>query len=517
MATGSGLLTVPPAQRTLRASSRNRRPAAYACVFVMLLLVVAIPLPASGGAVGPVLILAPGNPSANLRLGTAESFPFTVRNLDPNSPAFVQVSTTQPRGWEAHASLSAVPLGSAKDPANASVTLDIVVNAVSQDFITGVVQATFTVFSAGASGTETDGITVSPANPFVIALFPNPLPAPLNTAYGVFLIDLALFAIVGEAVILIQEPLVRAFSRAANRASADRAVRRLRVPVMVLATFAGLLYSVEILPASILIGYVEDALRIAVYVLATYLVYKIVDSLLTYWGGRFAKAHTEARIDELLVPILRKVALVVAIIVAIFFVLRATNVDLTVFVAGGVVVSMVLAFAAQDTLSNFFSGIYILVDRPFIEGDVIQLQSGEECRVDYIGLRSTRLYYPRMNEIIVMPNNKLSSDRITNLMHPDARSWVEVAISVAADSDTGKVRGTLAEIARANPKVLSTDGGAKVFLSGIAGDAFDFRLRAPVGDFRDRDAVASDLREAILRAFREKGITMAGPAQADSK
>ena len=99
----------------------------------------------------------------------------------------------------------------------------------------------------------------------------------------------------------------------------------------------------------------------------------------------------------------------------IIFALNASGIEITALLAGAGIMGIVIAFAAQDTLSNFFSGIHLLLDRPFKIGDVIYMEPGKYWRVINVGMRSTRLYSIFDHELVIMPNNSVANQKIINI------------------------------------------------------------------------------------------------------
>jgi small-conductance mechanosensitive channel len=122
--------------------------------------------------------------------------------------------------------------------------------------------------------------------------------------------------------------------------------------------------------------------------------------------------------------------------------------------------SLAVAIALQDTLGNFFAGLYIKADRPIEEGHYVRLESGEEGYVDHIGWRNTRI---RMlpNNIVVVPNSKLVQSHITNYYLPDKELAFLVQVGVHYDSDLKEVERVTCEVAK---EVLQTvPGGVLTF------------------------------------------------------
>src|SRR5262245_44360572 len=96
---------------------------------------------------------------------------------------------------------------------------------------------------------------------------------------------------------------------------------------------------------------------------------------------------------------------------------------LTALGVGGLAV----ALALQDTLANFFAGVHILVETPIRVGDFIRLSTGEEGVVADIGWRTTRVR-ALANNMIVIPNTRITSGNLTNFNLPDARVATEVIV-----------------------------------------------------------------------------------------
>ena len=90
-------------------------------------------------------------------------------------------------------------------------------------------------------------------------------------------------------------------------------------------------------------------------------------------------------------PLLDILGSILIIVFGITNFLSTFNVEFGVLVAGVGVVGLVIALAAQDTLSNFFSGILLLLDQGFKTGDMIYFND-TYCLIREIGLRSTKIY-----------------------------------------------------------------------------------------------------------------------------
>lgn len=177
--------------------------------------------------------------------------------------------------------------------------------------------------------------------------------------------------------------------------------------------------------------------------------------------------------------------------------------------------SLAVAIGLQDTLGNFFAGLYLKVDRPIDIGHYIKLQSGEEGYVVRIGWRSTRI---RMlpNNMVIVPNNKLVQDNITNYHLPDRELIVPITVGVAYDSDLEKVEHVTAEVAKEVMQTVS--GGVRDFAPEIRYHAFgqssvDFTVALRAREFIDAAALKHEFIKRLHARYAREGIAMPFPTR----
>lgn len=205
-------------------------------------------------------------------------------------------------------------------------------------------------------------------------------------------------------------------------------------------------------------------------------------------------------------------------LVAVVVILENLGVHLTAVWTTLGIGSVAVALALQDTLGNFFAGLYILADRPIRPHDYIRLDSGQEGYVIRVGWRSALLRTPQ-NSVIVVPNSTLAKAVITNFSRPEERLVVTLQVGVAYGSDARRVEGLLVEIARDTAKegydgLLPSPEPVARLVPGFGPSTLDFTLVFQVRSFADRDAVQSELRKRILERFAREKIEMPYPTQA---
>ncbi len=165
-----------------------------------------------------------------------------------------------------------------------------------------------------------------------------------------------------------------------------------------------------------------------------------------------------------------------------------------------------IGLALQGALSNFAGGLMILLFRPFRVGDYISTASGEGTVHD-ITVFYTVLITPD-NKHVTLPNGGLTNTAVTNYSREKTRR-VDLAFSVAYNSDLTEVRRLLLDAARAHPMVLAEpEPTARLNEQGDSALIFVLRAWCPTEHYWD---VRFDLNEAVKKSFDEHSIEIPFP------
>ena len=156
-----------------------------------------------------------------------------------------------------------------------------------------------------------------------------------------------------------------------------------------------------------------------------------------------------------LIPLLANIVRVLIITASAFAALSIWEVDITPLLASAGIAGVAVALAAKDTLSNFFGGISVFMDRPYKIGDYINLSSGERGEVVDIGIRSTRIQ-TRDDIQIIIPNAIIASAKIINESAPQPLFRTRIKVGVAYGSDLDQVENILMKVALDSPLVVNT-------------------------------------------------------------
>ena len=339
--------------------------------------------------------------------------------------------------------------------------------------------------------------------------FDNILPPPLDTPIGAFIVNIGIWALIALIISFLISPVIHTFAKKTETRLDDLIVEMVRKPILILILLYGIIHSVMRLNIKVGIRVsIFQVYSLIVIFIGIYVVYRIFDGVLDEISER-KMGDTFANV---LKPVFEKIGAIVIIAGGLIIAMKVVGFDITALLAGAGVAGLVIAFAAQDTLSNFFSGMHLLLDRPFTMGDVILLESGEYCRVESVGMRSTKLYSIFDHELIVLPNNNIANQMIVNLVQPDTKMRVSIDVGVAYGSDLEKVNKILNDVVKNHDDIVDTDEFPTVVRFKEFGDSsLDFTVRFWVDDYMKQWEVSSEVRDRIDKRFKEEGITIPFP------
>jgi small-conductance mechanosensitive channel len=193
------------------------------------------------------------------------------------------------------------------------------------------------------------------------------------------------------------------------------------------------------------------------------------------------------------------------------FVLDYLGVSITPLLTALGVSGLAVALALQDTLSNLFAGLNILMARKIRPGDYVRLDTGEEGVVCDVSWRSTTIGAPDDNQIVV-PNAKLASAIYTNTHLPEKEMGLFLPVTVAFASDLARVERVTLETAR---EVLAAPGLAVPgFEPAVRFNAFTelgvrFNVILRVKEYRDLYLLRHEFYKRLHTRYRDEGIRLA--------
>lgn len=242
---------------------------------------------------------------------------------------------------------------------------------------------------------------------------------------------------------------------------------------------------------------------------------KIVTAVIIYWVGKkiaafianmVAKGLKKAEADQILINFLRSFiyfVLLAAIVVAALGQLGIKTTSLLGMLAAA---GLAIGLALKDSLSNFASGVMIVIFRPFKLGDFVEV-AGVSGKIEEIRIFST-FVVTGDNKLVIIPNGQITSDSIINHSAKSERR-VDIPMGVSYEDDLKSARNIMMDIMHEHPLILENPAPS-ILMTELADSSVNFSVRpwAKTGDYW---VVYSDLLEQFKAGLEAGGCNLPYP------
>ena len=252
----------------------------------------------------------------------------------------------------------------------------------------------------------------------------------------------------------------------------------------------------------------EQGLSLAGNLLAALVIFIVgrwVSKLLTRLVTRLL---TKANVDETLTKFLVNIVYALLLVFVVLAAVNRLGVDTTSFAAVLAAAGLAVGFALQSSLSNFASGVMLILYKPFEVGDFVDA-GGSKGVVEEIHLFST-LMRTGDNVQIIVPNSQIIGGTITNFSAKDTRR-IDLVVGCGYGDDLRAVKDFLVELLAADDRILE-DPEPVVAVNELGDSSVNFVVRPWVGA-ADYWAVRWELNEKIKLGFDERGFNIPYPTQ----
>jgi small conductance mechanosensitive channel len=216
------------------------------------------------------------------------------------------------------------------------------------------------------------------------------------------------------------------------------------------------------------------------------------------------KQEIDKTLESFVCNLVRTVLLVFVVVAAI----SALGIQTTSFIAVLGAAGLAVGLALQGSLSNFASGVLIVLFRPYKVGDFVEA-AGISGSVEEVQILTTVLKTGD-NKRVIVPNSQIMDSIITNYSANDTRR-VDMVVGVSYSDDLDKVRQTLEDLVAAEARILD-EPACTIAVSALADSSVNFVVRPWVAS-ADYWGVMFDMTEAIKKRFDKEGITFPFPQQ----
>jgi small-conductance mechanosensitive channel len=321
------------------------------------------------------------------------------------------------------------------------------------------------------------------------------------------------FAVVFVISLVVRNLLLRAI-KAWNARQQSRAGRilyeALRGPLLIWSLMLALHFALQSsdLPARYTATGAQILFVLWIFSLTIMLV-NVVGDIVRWYGTQVPGALPVTTLTQTL-------AQIAVLVLGVSILLAHYDVSITPILTALGVGGLAVALALQDTLSNLFGGFYVAVAGQVRLGDYIKLNTGEEGYVTDIGWRVTTLR-ALANNLIIVPNAKLSQAIVTNYNLPERRLGTNLVVTVPYDCDLEQVEqaigAVLKEAVAEIPGLLPEPAPTLAFDPGFAENGIGLTVIFQVEAFATQAPVRNALRRRIFNRFKELGISVPYPSR----
>jgi len=325
---------------------------------------------------------------------------------------------------------------------------------------------------------------------------------------------LLIFMVLAKVIYFFLKKVVVIWTKKTKTTLDDEILKALEKPIYIGVIVAGLYFA--LIQISALAAYFSEIRLVFIamsILIVAFLVTGIINAVFR-WYNREISLKTGTGFDNQFLPIIKKIINGFILAIALILILKEVfNIEITPLIASLGIAGLAIALALQDTLSNFFAGVYIVADRPVRIGDFIELENGMQGFVEDIGWRSTRIK-TLSNNIVVIPNSKLSQSIITNFHLPEKEMTIVIPCGVSYNSDLKKVEEVTIEVGKEIQNTIP--GAVKDFIPFIRYNEFGdsnikFSVFLRVNSFTDKFLITHEFIKRLSDRYGKEKIEISYP------
>ncbi len=274
------------------------------------------------------------------------------------------------------------------------------------------------------------------------------------------------------------------------------------------------IYAITVILATGRLGIDIANIIVAILILALAKPVSDITKIVLDYVERDLAKRTESKLDDMILPLINKTASFLVYVFALIMALDKIGIEVLPFVAGLGIMGLAIGLAAKDSIANVIAGIFIIIDRPFVVGDRIEVWSAPKQAATWgdvveIGLRSTKIKTTD-NILLVIPNSEIGRRDIINYtaISPDIR--VRIPVGIAYEADAKKAEKIILDVAKNTEGVLK-EPASVVIMQAFGASSVDFELRVWIDNARNRKNIMATWAKEIKLEFDKQGIEIPYP------
>jgi MscS family membrane protein len=312
-----------------------------------------------------------------------------------------------------------------------------------------------------------------------------------------------------KLVYLVFKKILKVLTKKTKTNLDDLIIESLEKPFIFLVFIGGLFFAKNILVLNNTITkYYDNFTKILVIYVVVWFIIKIVDIFMMHFLHPDSKKS--GALDKNIYHIVQKLVNFTILALALLMIIKNLGYDVTSLVAGLGIGGLAFALAAQDILTNMFSGAAILSDKAFKVGDRIIVDKVDGI-VKQIGLRSTIVKTWDGTEIII-PNKIIANTIFENVSREKARR-VKIVLGLEYSTSAEKLQKAKKILSEIVLKNKITDDESLVQFVNFGASSLDLQLIYWIKDTNKVLETKDEINFAIKKAFDKEKIQFAFPSQ----
>ncbi len=339
----------------------------------------------------------------------------------------------------------------------------------------------------------------------IIDIIKNLAPNEITRAFLLFLASLIIFKIIATLIRFLTQQIAKRTKTEVD----DIIIKRWDFPINLLIFVASIFIAVKEITLTQNMTKLIDHIIFTIFSLTlAYIIYVFIDVTFIRVGKKFSE-KTKTPMDNTILNIAHSSLKAAFIVIAILYTLSIWGMEITPVLASLGIAGIAVALALQQTLSNVFAGISLIMDKTIRVGDIVKLDTGEMGEIHSISLRSVRIK-TFDNEMIIIPNSIVANSKIQNLLQPDPTVRVNIDFSVEYGVDPEYVKRIVLEEVN-TVSLLDTTKEIRILFLGMGESALNFRVMFWVDHIDKRWPAHQEAITKIYRRLYKEGIGIPFP------